>query len=388
MANIIKADNGASSGVTGIVQTADSSGQLALQTTTSGGTATTALTIDNSQKVTFANPPTATGGSSVSTNTAYGTNALLVNTTGSSTSAFGGNALQANTTGTDNTAVGRNSMYSNTTGSENTSVGKEALFSNTTASNNTAVGYQAGYTNSTGAGLTAFGYKALYTSDANGTNAAFGDRSLTACSTGYYNTSIGNASLIATTSGFGNTALGYLAGSNLTTGSYNTYIGINCVASSVSVSSEIIIGGSGSTGKGSNNGFFNPTGAGSNYQGNNSTLWAITSDERLKKNIVDNTVGLSAINQIKVRNFEYRLPEEITDLDKSNAVDVVGVQLGPIAQELQPILPDCVKIESTGVMSVDASDVMWHIVNAIKELNDLVTAQATEIAALKAKVGA
>lgn len=55
MASIIKADNGVSSGVTGIVQTADSSGQLALQTTTSGGTATTALTIDNSQKVTFAN---------------------------------------------------------------------------------------------------------------------------------------------------------------------------------------------------------------------------------------------------------------------------------------------------------------------------------------------
>jgi hypothetical protein len=51
MANLIKADNGVSSGVTGIVQTADSSGQLALQTTTSGGTATTALTIDNSQNV-------------------------------------------------------------------------------------------------------------------------------------------------------------------------------------------------------------------------------------------------------------------------------------------------------------------------------------------------
>ena len=47
MASIIKADNGVSSGVTGIVQTADSSGQLALQTTTSGGVATTAITIDN-----------------------------------------------------------------------------------------------------------------------------------------------------------------------------------------------------------------------------------------------------------------------------------------------------------------------------------------------------
>jgi len=51
MASTIKSDNGVSSGVTGIVQTADSSGQLAFQTTSSGGSAVTALTINNSQQV-------------------------------------------------------------------------------------------------------------------------------------------------------------------------------------------------------------------------------------------------------------------------------------------------------------------------------------------------
>ena len=55
MASIIKSDNGVSSGVTGIVQIADSSGQLSLQTTTISGTATTAVTIDNTQVATFAN---------------------------------------------------------------------------------------------------------------------------------------------------------------------------------------------------------------------------------------------------------------------------------------------------------------------------------------------
>ena len=55
MASIIKSDNGVSSGITGIVQSADSSGQLVLQTTTSGGTATTAVTIDNTQVATFVN---------------------------------------------------------------------------------------------------------------------------------------------------------------------------------------------------------------------------------------------------------------------------------------------------------------------------------------------
>ena len=55
MSSIIKSDNGVSSGVTGIVQIADSSGQLAFQTTNSAGTAVTALTLNNSQQATFAN---------------------------------------------------------------------------------------------------------------------------------------------------------------------------------------------------------------------------------------------------------------------------------------------------------------------------------------------
>jgi hypothetical protein len=62
--SIIKSDNGVTSGVTGIVQTAGSDGTLLLQTTSAGGTATTAMTIDNSQKVTFASSltPSTTAG--------------------------------------------------------------------------------------------------------------------------------------------------------------------------------------------------------------------------------------------------------------------------------------------------------------------------------------
>ena len=49
--NLITADNGVSSGVTGITQSGGSDGTLQLRTTSSGGTATTALTINNSQYV-------------------------------------------------------------------------------------------------------------------------------------------------------------------------------------------------------------------------------------------------------------------------------------------------------------------------------------------------
>lgn len=54
MASTILADNGVSSGSAGIKTSADSTGVLALQTTTSGGAATTAVTIGTDQSVTFA----------------------------------------------------------------------------------------------------------------------------------------------------------------------------------------------------------------------------------------------------------------------------------------------------------------------------------------------
>ena len=266
-----------------------------------------------------------------------------------------------------NTAVGASALAGNTSGASNTSLGYQALNSNTTASNNTAVGYQAGYTNGSGTNNTILGCKSGY-SLTNGTdNALVGFQCGYAITTGTWNTCIGD------NAGFGNV--------NLTSGTYNVMIGANTSPSAGSDNNELVIGAYSTnvTGKGSNTGFIN-AGGGGVYQGNNSTLWSVTSDERLKKNIVDNTVGLTAINGIKVRNFEYRLPDEITDLDKSNAVEITGVQLGPIAQELQQVLPDCVKTESTGVMSVDSSDVLWHLVTAVQQLS-------AQITALQAKVG-
>ena len=54
MPSTILSDNGVSSGSAGLKTTASNDGILALQTTTAGGTATTAVTINTSQAVTFA----------------------------------------------------------------------------------------------------------------------------------------------------------------------------------------------------------------------------------------------------------------------------------------------------------------------------------------------
>jgi hypothetical protein len=198
--------------------------------------------------------------------------------------------------------------------------------------------------------------------------------------TGSSNVILGGDAASGLTSGGLNIGIGRNALQTLTTGSYNTHIGYATNAGSSSRASSIVIcsGENGATDKGDNTGFIAPNTNGAVYQGNNSGTWSTTSDRRLKKNIADNTEGLNIISAVRVRNFEYRLPEEITELKSTDAVPNIGVQLGVIAQELQEVCPDCVKTESTGVMSVDSDNLFWHMVNAIKDLksiNDTLTAR-------------
>jgi hypothetical protein len=275
-----------------------------------------------------------------------GTNVTITNGNGSITIAASGGGASAATP----TALG--TVYGNTSSANNTvALGYQAAATTPTASSGVAIGYQA-LTAATGANNTAVGYQA------------------------------GN--LITT--GVQNTCIGYAAASTVTTGGPGIFIGSG-TASASGTQWEIVIGnqsGAVVTGKGGSTGFINPNGGGV-YQGNNSASWSTTSDQRLKKNIVDNNVGLDAIKSIQVRNFEYRLPEEVQDLDPVCAVEKTGVQLGVIAQELQQVLPNCVKQESTGVLSVDPDNLTWYMVNAIKQLSAALDAANARIAALEAK---
>jgi len=241
-----------------------------------------------------------------------------------------------------------NTGYFNTTGSQNTFIGKDAGAQTTIGSANTAVGFQAlGSSNRT--------------SDDNDANTAVGYQAGTSKTTGNNNVFIGKSS-----------------GTSFTSGSSSIYIGQGTGASSGGVSNEIVVGTQ-IQGKGSDTGY----GKGTWYQGNNSSSWSTVSDRRLKKNIVDNTEGLEKINALQVKNFEYRLSEEVTELDQSNAINKAGVQLGVIAQELQEVCPDCVKEESTGVLSVNTDNLTWHMINAIKQLSAKCDSLQAEIDILK-----
>ena len=303
-------------------------------------------------------------------------------TTGNANAFVGYQAGFSNTTGVSNVGLGYTALYTNSAGSNNVAIGQQALYTST-GDSNVAVGYQAMFSNTSGGNSIAIGQAALYSQTTGPTNnIGIGLIAGYAITSGQSNLIIGHTAGNVITTGNNNVCLGYAAGSYstpLSTGGQNVYIGTNSGPSSASVSYEMVITTLNSVGKGSSTGYINANGGGV-YQGNNAATWSITSDARLKKNIVDNTTGLDAISQIQVRNFEYRTKDEVTDLPSQNAIEIDGVQLGAIAQELKEILPDCVKTESTGVMSVDTTNLTWYLINAVKELN-------AEIIALKAKVG-
>jgi hypothetical protein len=312
-------------------------------------------------------------------NAAYGANSLRTNNADANT-AMGSSSMYSNTTGSGSVGIGTSALYANTTGANNVAIGYATLGANTTASNNTAVGYQAMYANTTGDACTAIGKGALSSNTTGYSHTAVGIQALTNVSTGIYNTGVGYLAGQAITTGTYNNILGS-QDTTLTTGSYNIQIGryANASASSVSYSLMINTDNTARTDKGSSTGFIFT--GGSMYQGNNSASWATTSDQRLKKNIVDNNTGLDIISKIQVRNFEYRLPDEVdAELKPTDAVEKVGVQLGVIAQELAQVLPKCVTQESTGVFSVDTDPLIWYLVNAVKELK-------AEVDSLKQQLG-
>lgn len=317
-------------------------------------------------------------------NTAMGEQSMLVNTSGNYNAGFGGYTLYSNTTGQYNTALAYGAMPNNTTGSRNVAVGSGSLQNNTTGADNVAIGYEAlSAYNSTDGTNTAVGYQANKALASGYQNTAIGWQSLYQQTSGYNNTAVGWRSLPDLTTGLANTSFGYYTGRSLTTGAGCIYIGQNNNASSAAADSEFVISTASITGKGNSTAFISPNGGGV-YQGNNSSSWSTTSDQRLKKNIVDNNTGLEKLTQIQVRNFEYRLPEEVTDLPQNQAVKKTGIQLGVIAQELQVVLPDCVKTESTGVMTVDQDNLTWYLINAVKELKASADAVKAELDAYKA----
>ena len=335
--------------------------------------------------------------------------------------AVGHKAFQQLTTGAYNTAVGWQAGYSCTTGARNVAIGREAMALNVSGNDNTCVGIEAGRAITAGEN-TCIGRYAGRTNTTGDKNVYIGAHCADAGINGQYNVAIGtyafstsngddkgsNCTMVGYGAGFacyggGNTLIGQqAAGNSLTSGTNNVCIGKEAAYSQLAAdgSNQLYIA-RGNVAAGSNSCWVYGDGDGNVIRAGNGTAWSQTSDERIKKDIVDNNVGLSIINQVKVRNFKYRTEAEIDrtafggsaddpkwtaeeaakhedavegEYMRGYGIDIPGTQIGVIAQELESVLPGGVKTDSNGKKQTDTSELFWHMLNAIKELSTKVTA--------------
>lgn len=196
------------------------------------------------------------------------------------------------------------------TGWDNTAIGYSALIQNTGGFDNVAIGADALNVNTSGNG-----------------NTAIGKNTLTGCATGNNNTAIGSRADIL--GNFSNaTAIGYFA---LADANNKVVIGNSDVT---------IIGGK--------------------------VNWSLTSDSRLKENIVyNNTLGLNFISKLQTATYNYK-----SDKAKSQ-------YNGLVAQDVQKILSDLGMGFSGLVVEDNPEKYLWlsyaefviPLINSVQELN-------------------
>ena len=205
-----------------------------------------------------------------------------------------------------------------------------------------------------------------------GFNAVVGAYSAMSLTTGYRNYIFGGLGLGSLTSGYDNISIGFQTGGTLSTGFANTYIGYQAVASSSSVNTEIVIGYQ-LTGKGSLTTLIRGTA----YNSSNTSSWATSSDERIKTNITDFTLGLDTLGQVNVKTYNYLSDSDIAtahpELADSNGLVHEGLDtektiVGIMAQELEAVLPNSVETRDNGIKSINKDELFWVMLNSIKEL--------------------
>ena len=237
---------------------------------------------------------------------------------------------------------------------------------------NALCGRNSGYNITTGQGNTVMG----------------GSAALYHATTADYSSAFGNDALQNVTTGHRNTGIGMEAGFSVTTGANNVFLGNKAGYGHVTTANDQLYIARSDASAGNAGCWIYGNNTGTCHQGDNSQHWGTMSDQRLKKDIVDNNVGLSVINNVKVRNFKYKQYTDGSPVSTDDTVDIsdfpqadnvnqvlicqghTETQLGVVAQELESVLPNSVKTnETTGVKTVESDEIFWHMLNAIKELS-------------------
>ena len=317
---------------------------------------------------------------------------LLNNAGGSNNTAIGCQAMYNNTSGAYNIAIGAGTLCANLTAGCNVAVGTGALRF-TTASNNIGIGYQALTNNTSGTRNIAVGVSALQCNITGNDNTAFGHSAL-CCNNSTNNTAVGEYALTANRTGYDNTAMGLQALSNNLSGGANIAIGVNSHFNNTAGSNNVVIGNSaGFYATGSGNVFLG-YGAGTNEAGSNklyiansgtvtpliygdfsttmvcvngclcasstmtATNFILSSDCRLKTCI--EPISISPVN---IEYKQYVLISEPNQL-----------RYGVIAQDLQKVNPELVRVGADGMLSIAQMDLVFkelaYLKNKVIELEN------------------
>ncbi|WP_157995308.1 tail fiber domain-containing protein [Peristeroidobacter soli] len=308
----------------------------------------------------------------------------------SANTALGANTLSLNQTGWENTAIGTNALYGNLNGYHNTAIGYVALATNGAGADNTAIGHSSMYLNQSGQWNTAVGLQSLYSNTTGNNNVAIGRDANFSNTTGSWNTGVGVDAIPGVETGMGNTGVGgesgyteNLANQNVT-GSYNTWVGYQSGPSSPAQHDGVIgIGYRAKTSKDYQAVLGSPAIVETLLYGNvgiNATnpaatlvvngnavnqtgVWDVYSDERLKKDITAFKAGLEVVRQLHPVSFHYNGLEGLSS---------ERPQVGLIAQEVERVAPQMVsirageEIKDVRVMSPQA--LQYMLINAVQEL--------------------
>jgi hypothetical protein len=386
---------------------------LSANTTGAQNTATGRLALRDN---TTGNDNTATGALALLSNTtglrntASGEGALRFNTTGNDNAAFGRDALRNNTTATNNTAVGYQAGYSNTTDTSIVALGYQALYGATVSSSIVAIGHGA-------LGVATGCFASTVVGDGAGRSVTTGDRNTligqgagSAITTGQANTIVGPRTPGGTepggaiTTGSKNTIIGGFNGNQggldirtasnyivlsdgggnprgIFDGSGNYYVtgggAYAAVAAYIgtALNGATAQGGIGLSGGAAgliDTGHADGTASGTSYSryiyngsvigsitqsGTSAVLFNVTSDQRLKENIIDAPEFGSVIDSLQVRSFDWK-------------TDNTHQRAGFIAQELVTVAPEAVHqpADPEEMMAVDYSKLVPML---IKEIQDL-----------------
>jgi len=185
--------------------------------------------------------------------------------------------------------------------------------------------------------------------------------------TGSQNIGIGNSTgtySVNLTTGSGNILIGHATDTSATDSDYATGLGYNITA----VADYTTIGK-----------------AGDDIRAQHGVAtWSTVSDERVKKDIQDSTVGLSFINDLRPRTFNYRnkgdIPEEFNgyEKDSTEAYKFSTTNHGFIAQEVKEVIDNHTDIADgfkmwdvmeSGQQEIAEAALIPMLVKAIQELS-------------------